>query len=317
MDRRKRHLLLLGGLVAFVFVLGLVFLINGMETKQLDDQARGESEGQFIQLDDGVTHYFLEGPEDGPLVVFVHGFSVPSYVWEPTSRYLNQCGYQTLRYDLYGRGYSDRPDLAYSHLDFLRQLEGLLAGLGLEGPWVIAGLSMGGPIAADYAAQHPAEVSGLILVAPEVLQSTSSDIFPLNVPGIGEYLMAAVMEPYLLPRLQMNDFFAPDQFPEWEQRYKVQMQYEGTGRALLATIRELIELDPVQIYQAVQAAGTPVLLVWGQEDQTIGEEQIQLLRGILPEMEHVFVEKAGHLVHYERAEEVNPLLADFLGQISW
>lgn len=37
----------------------------------------------------------------------MHGFSVPYYIWEPTFAALVQAGLRVLRYDLYGRGYSD------------------------------------------------------------------------------------------------------------------------------------------------------------------------------------------------------------------
>jgi len=45
----------------------------------------------------------------GPAVALVHGFSVPYYVWDPTAPELARAGFRVLRYDLYGRGYSDRP----------------------------------------------------------------------------------------------------------------------------------------------------------------------------------------------------------------
>ena len=41
----------------------------------------GMTPGQFVELSNGRTHYLLEGPEDGPLIVFFHGFGVFSYVY--------------------------------------------------------------------------------------------------------------------------------------------------------------------------------------------------------------------------------------------
>lgn len=305
----------LGFFVGWFLLLGGLFVFNGVENRDLDQNAKNEGGGTFVQLDQGMVHYYLEGPENAPLVVLIHGFSVPSYVWEPTTAFLNKNGYRTLRFDLYGRGYSDRPNLTYDISLFTDQLTGLIGLVAPDRPLTIVGLSMGGPIAARYAHQSPDRVQGVVLISPVVIQVTNKEIFPLNIPWVGEYLMSAVMEPYILPKLQASDFMHPENFPEWEAKYRVQMQFRGTGRAFLSTIRELVKLNPEVEYQALQGTGLPVMLIWGQADQTIGQGQIEVLQRILPEMDIRIVEDAGHLLHYERSNEVNSELIDYLNRI--
>jgi len=302
----------LGIIIGLILILAGLFVFNGVEYRDLDQISRDEAGGSFIDLDQGVVHYYLEGPDDAPLVVLTHGFSVPSYVWEPTTTFLNKNGYRTLRYDLYGRGYSDRPDLVYDITLFEGQLAELINSLQLNEPVTVVGLSMGGPVTARYAYKYSDQVAGVILISPEVIQSTNRDIFPMNIPGVGEYLMSAVMEPYILPKLQSSDFVDPEKYPEWEAKYRVQMQFKGTGRALLSTIRELVKLNPEMEYQALQGTGLPVMLIWGDADQTIGPEQIDVLQQILPEMEIRIIEDYGHLVHYESSAKVNSELIEFL-----
>ncbi len=316
--RRKRGCMKwgLGIVIALILFLGGLYIFNGVEHQDLDQNARNEAGGTFIELDLGTVHYYLEGPDDAPLVVLIHGFSVPAYVWEPTTEFLNNNGYRTLRFDLYGRGYSDRPDLDFDISLFEEQLAGLINGLGLDESVTVVGLSMGGPIAARYAHKYLDKVNGLILISPEVTQTSNGDIFPMNIPGVGEYLMSAVMEPYILPKLQANDFRYPDNFPAWEEKYREQLQFRGTGRALLSTIRELVKLDPELEYQELRETGLPVMLIWGADDQTIGKDQIEILQQILPGMDVRIVEEAGHLVHYERYDKVNPELIDFLDRIA-
>ncbi len=305
----------LGIVIGLILLLGALFVFKGVENRDLDQRAMNEAEGRFIQLDQGRVHYFLEGPEGAPLVVLIHGFSVPSYVWEPTTAFLNKNGYRTLRFDLYGRGYSDRPDLIFDISLFENQVAGLIEGLDLDKPFTVVGLSMGGPIAARYTYQHPDTVNSMILISPEVTQISNGDIFPLNIPLVGEYLMSAVMEPFILPKLQANDFIYPENFPEWEAKYREQLQFKGTGRALLSTIRELVKLDPELEYQELRKTSLPVLLIWGTADQTIGRDQIDVLQQILPEMNIRIVEDAGHLVHYEFSDEVNSEIFEYLDQI--
>ncbi len=88
--------------------------------------------GSFVALSDGCTHYELGGPQDGRPVALVHGFSVPYFIWDPTFRFLADSGFRVLRYDLFGRGFSDRPHLRYDIDLFCKQLRELLDILGFE-----------------------------------------------------------------------------------------------------------------------------------------------------------------------------------------
>ncbi len=288
------------------------YFILCTERKELDEEARIAAGGQFIQLSQGMVHYELGGEPNRPLVVLVHGFSTPSYIWEPTFQALIQAGFQVLRFDLYGRGYSDRPDTDYDLELFVGQLENLMDGLQIDQPIHLMGLSMGGPIAAAYANRHPDTIRSLTLIDPLVTNMFQSAIFPLNVPGIGEYLMAVVMEPFVLPKTQSGDLVHPERFPDWEGKYKVQTRYKGFGRAVLSTMRNFAELDTLSIYQDLAENDLPTLIIWGKEDQTISAEDIDLLREILPNHHFEAIEEAGHIPHYEKADEVNPILIDIL-----
>ena len=312
MRKHRIRKVLLSILLALVLLLASLYLILNVEKLDLTDAARENAAGDFVELSAGLVHYQLEGPADSPLIVLVHGFSVPAYIWDPTYLALKEAGYQVLRFDLYGRGYSDRPDVTYDISLFSTQLEELLSELEVDEPVHLIGLSMGGPVVARYANRHPDLVRGITLIAPGVVQVNWKDIFPLNLPGVGEYLMAAVMEPILLPRMQNSDFYQPENFPGWEERYRVQLQYKGTGRALLSTVRNLVELESEQEYQKLHETKLPVLLIWGSEDQSISRENIQVLQGLLPDMQVQIIEKGGHISHYEFPEIVNPILLEFI-----
>ncbi|MEJ2447570.1 MAG: alpha/beta hydrolase [Anaerolineales bacterium] len=300
-------------------ILGLAVVLTGLyftlDTERLDLDTGQKAPGDFIDLSKGVVHYSLMGPSDAPLVVLIHGFSVPSYEWEPTAGVLEDAGYQVLSYDLYGRGFSARPAVEYDLDLFVRQLEELITALEMHGPIVVVGHSMGGPIAARFASLHPEQTSGVVLIAPEVSQTTWKDIFPLNIPLVGEYLMTAVMEPIVLPKIQAADFVHPEKYPEWESKYRVQLQYRGTGRALLSTIRNLTDLDPADKYRQLQETDLPVLLIWGREDGTIGSDQIALLEELIPGIQIFIIEGVGHLPQLEGADQVNERLLRFLGDV--
>ena len=82
------------------------------EIKELGEDARAGSSGSFVQLSKGLTHYDLSGPFDGKVVVLIHGICGPFGIWSKIENSLSSQGFRILKYDLYGRGYSDRPDVS-------------------------------------------------------------------------------------------------------------------------------------------------------------------------------------------------------------
>src|SRR5205823_8089824 len=147
-------------------LLAILYAVRNLEHAPLDDAARRGAPGSFVRLADGVTHYELTGPNTARTVVLLSGMSVPYYLWDPTHDALAAAGYRVLRYDYYGRGLSDRPDVEYDLNTYDRQLNELLDTLRIRGPIDLAGVSMGGVVAADFATKHPEHVRSLILVDP-------------------------------------------------------------------------------------------------------------------------------------------------------
>lgn len=313
---RKLDLVLIFGSVPAALILlsvGAYFLLD-QETLDLTDEVQQKAPGSFLRLPDGIVHYELAGPSptrtDVRTVVLVHGFSVPYYIWDPTFEALVGAGFRVLRYDLYGRGYSDRPDATYDADLYDRQLLGLIEGLGINGPVDLAGLSMGGPIVVTFADRRPERVRALVLVDSAYHGARSAGPLTLT-PYLGEFLMTVSTAPSL-PRSQLTDFYDPSRFPDWPDKYRVQMQYKGFQRALLSTLRHFAVRDVEAEFARVGKSGRPVLLLWGEADQTVPVAVTKEILKVIPHAELHVIEEAAHLPHYERAEVVNPILIDFL-----
>jgi len=264
-------------LLILIILFGYFYL--NQEKLKIDQSVRASAPGEFVELSNGFVHYERKGSANGEIVVLVHGFSVPYYVWDPTVEGLVSQGFQIIRYDLYGRGFSDRPDMEYDLDFFVNQLDELTASLIPGESFHLMGLSMGGPIVASYAHQNPDKVISLSLIAPEVLPVSEKDIFPMNVPLLGELIVGVYLVPFHLPQSQLDDFYQPAQIFGWEDQYRVQLQYKGFKRAILSTIRNLVKMDPIVEYEKVQQTGLPILLIWGKEDQSISYEAIVIDTG--------------------------------------
>jgi len=278
----------------------------------LDAEARASAPGQFIAGSEGLTQYELAGPAESQTVVLVPGFSIPYYLWDPTFKALAEAGFRVLRYNLYGRGCSDRPDVMYDRDLFERQLVSLLSALKIESPVDLVGVSMGGAIAAGFTDRHPGSVRKLGLIDPAGLPMAGSLAKRLlQAPVIGEWLMDVMGDRILVADVP-NDFYRPDRFPEYPAQYPPQMQYTGFKRAVLSTLRHGPLENMAEAYQRVGQQDKPVWLVWGRHDRTLPFATSERVRALLPRAEFHAIEEAGHVPHYERPDVVNPLLVDFL-----
>jgi pimeloyl-ACP methyl ester carboxylesterase len=90
------------------------------------------------------------------------------------------------------------------------------------------------------------------------------------------------------------------------------LQFRGYLRAILSTIRNGMLDSFMDSYRQVGKMDKPVLLFWGRNDTTVPFEHSNDLRAALPNAEFHVIENCGHIPHYEKPEEVNPILLDFL-----
>jgi pimeloyl-ACP methyl ester carboxylesterase len=283
------------------------------ETKELNDESRKNAGGSFIQLADGVTHYELSGNESSEAVVLIHGFSVPYFIYDPTFKFLTESGFRVARYDLFGRGFSDRPAARYDLDLFFHQLTGLLDALRFPCRVNLIGLSLGGIIAATFAVHHPERVNKLVLIDPAGARPIS--LSPLHrvasLPLVAESILSLVGGQTLINSFA-KDFFDPALVDHFMSQYRVQMEYKGFQRAILSTIRHGMLGSFIDTYKALGKMDKRVLLLWGRDDMTVPFEHSFDLRAALPQVEFHAFEGCGHIPHYEKPDQVNPVLLAFL-----
>lgn len=307
----RRPVVLLGVAVATVCACLWVDVARlDPEKVPLDAREREQAGGSYVKTGLGWTHYEMAGPANGRTVVLVHGFSVPYYLWDGTFEMLRAAGFRVLRYDLYGRGYSERPRAAYDEAMFLRQLEDLLQALRIEGKVDLVGASMGGPLVAAYACGHAQQVRTLTLLGPGYGKGGELP-WRLRWPLIGEYVFARDWMPRM-PAQQRKDFIHPEQFPDWEDKYRVQMRYPGFRRALLQTLRHYATADWSASYECAGRLRIPALVVWGTRDADSPYAWSAEVMKRMPGARLLTVRDAGHVTHLENPEIVDPVLLEFL-----
>lgn len=282
------------------------FLCNG-ESRSIEESDR-ISQGTFLRLADGMTHYQALGRREAAPVVFVHGFSASMFMFDHLMARFNG-RYYAVRYDLFGRGLSDRPRTDYNQDLFDRQLLGLLDELGLQ-KVMLTGTSMGGLIAAEFAARHPERVSHLALIAPAgFLEKVPFSARLARAPILGDYIVYSFGDSIFVRNNRANFYGAvPEGFYE---KFGKQTVYRGFKRALISTLRHMPLEGGQAAFERAGKTALPKLLIWGKNDAVVPFANAASVASMLPGVQTAYLDGAGHCPHYEMPNRVAPLLEAF------
>jgi pimeloyl-ACP methyl ester carboxylesterase len=100
---------------------------------------------------------------DAPTAVCVHGLTANHRCWGTYAELLVKSGVNVIGYDLRGRGLSSKPQKGYGVFGHLEDLHAFLGEIKIEKP-ILIGHSLGAMIGMAYAAEHPDNLSHLIMV---------------------------------------------------------------------------------------------------------------------------------------------------------
>ena len=169
---------------------------------------------------------------------------------------------------------------------------------------------MGASVITSFADKYPDRVHSLIYVDP-AFRSPYTPPFGADIPPLWSF-MTAIFDEKGWADEQLGDFQHPEKFPDWPDKYRVQMQYRGFRRARLSEVVANAHLEQGQQVVRVGAHKRPVLIIWGTEDRSV---PFEMSDGVMAEFPHatlVAIDDAGHLPQVERPEAFNKALLEFL-----
>lgn len=305
---------IVAAIILVIAIPSAIYVASDIEKKDLNDTTRAQIGGSFAGLPSGMTHYELKGPESGQVVVLIHGSTIPMYVWDQQVDDLANAGFRVLRYDQYGKGFSDRPEGSYSQEFYRAQLTALLDTLGINKRVDLVGLSMGGGLAVDFTANQPDRVRKLILASP-VINSIKNDtnIKLLRPPVWREFLMRMVATGSLSKRAA-DLTSKSSRAAEYAAMFKEQTYYKGFERATLSMFRSDATTDYRSDYLAVGKQNRPIMLIWGTLDEDITPEMVQTIKNSMPNLKFEQLDGIGHDPQVEVPSKFNSLVISFLKQ---
>ncbi len=109
-------------------------------------------------------HVAEHGPEDGPLVLLLHGFPEFWWSWRHQLVALGEAGYHVVAPDLRGYGATDKPPRGYDAFTLTGDVAALIRALGADDAYLV-GHDWGGALAWATATLHPRVVNRLAVLS--------------------------------------------------------------------------------------------------------------------------------------------------------
>lgn len=259
------------------------------------------------------------GPEDGPLLILLHGFPESSRAWRKVIGPLGERGLRVVAPDMRGYGASDAPQgiEAYRLDTLVADVVALADALGAE-TFALAGHDWGGIIAWAVAARHPDRVRRLVILnAPhadivpaemrrhprQILRSWYAGFF--QIPRLPEAMLSAfgfrALRRTLLRTSRPGAFDAAD-----IAAYTAEWGRPGRLTAMLNYYRAL-RLPYVPLGRIT----VPVLILWGMKDRFLGAHLARASAALCDEVRIVRLNEDTHWIQHEDPRQVAVEIAAF------
>jgi pimeloyl-ACP methyl ester carboxylesterase len=250
---------------------------------------------KFLAIDDLIIHYRDEGT--GPTLVLLHGVASSLHTWDGWVERLAP-HYRIIRIDLPGHGLTGNdPSIERYEIPYMvDKLEKFLNKLSIDDMY-LAGNSLGGYIAWNYALHRPDRVKKMVLL--DAAGFTQDMPFIMNLaalPVMGE--LSGFMMPKFIVDMNIKEAFGDENkvTDELQQRYFDLTMRQGNREALVNVFRTMKEQSSKpNLGDRVKEIQTPTLLMWGDQDEWVPLSVMKQFEEALPHSQSIVYEGVGHM----------------------
>lgn len=260
----------------------------------------------------GVKTRVLEAGEGEPLIL-LHGTGGHIEAYAKNMQGLSK-HFRVLVIDMLGHGYTDKPDKPYGIDSYSDHLLDFIKAMDLSKPY-ISGESLGGWVAAWFAAHNPGYAKALVLNTPGNVNSDPEVMERLKNSTINAVVNANYENvKKRLEWLMYDKSVVTDELIENRRQIYTQPSYQKA----VYNIVYLQEIEARKQYiwdpSWCGKIDVPTLLVWTDHDPTSSVEQAGPIKDMIPGAELQVINDAGHWPQWEQVEEFNKTLTDFMLQ---
>jgi len=280
-----------------------------------------------VTLDDAefgplVFDVIVEGPDDGPAVVLLHGFPETAHSWRNQVPVLAEAGYRVIAPDQRGYSPGARPPAvdAYGFEHLVGDVLGLADALGAE-EFHLVGHDWGGAVAWQVAGRHPGRVRTLtVLSTPhpaafgvalsdegggdQAQRSSYMDIF--RAEGTEDGMLAN--EAVGLRMIYLGSGMTEDEAAPY-------LEAMSSREALGAALNWYRAAD-ITLVEGLGPIVAPTLYVWSADDVALGRQAAEATaRFVEGPYRFEVLEGVDHWVAEHGADDVNRLLLEHLSAV--
>ena len=249
------------------------------------------SPSSFIEVQGMEVHYRMEGK--GTPLVLLHGTGASLHTWDAWTEILGK-ELAIIRLDLPAFGLTGpHPQANYDLQTYVAFVDEFMRSIGID-KFALAGNSLGGAIAWNYAATYPNKVSELILVDPSGLPSAepSPAVFKIAQNPIGGPLLK-LFTPRAFIEKNLKEVYHDDSKIKEEvvDRYWRMARRTGNRQAFIDRTYAVDSSDP-NLLEKIQCR---TLILWGNEDIWTDPVNAPVFEDRIPNAQLIMYENVGHI----------------------
>ena len=244
-----------------------------------------------VTLPDGVRlHYRRQGPQSGPAIVLLHGYSDSSLSFTRIMPLLPP-EQRVIAVDLRGHGDSDRPADGYRMHDLAADVIQMMDALNVPSA-VVVGHSMGSFVAQALVERAPRRVSGLVLLgsAPVPVNDTMSELRATVAAFTDDLVDAAFVREFQYSTIAQP---VPDTFME---------AAIANSRRMPAAIWKKVISGMMDYRPALPRSTVRTLVLGGTRDAVFSVSEQTALAQQYPFARLRLIDDVGHTLHWEQPE---------------
>ena len=289
--RRASRLNIVLVLVAVVGAIMACFFRFDLDPAFVEARYAGDGLSHFVEA--GGIRFHIRDRGQGPVLVLLHGQSANFTVWEAAAELL-ATDHRVISVDMPGHGLTG-PDPAerYSPQGLAASLDTLMVALGVT-HFALAGNSLGGGVAAEYALAHPDKLSALLLLDP--LGAPITGALPIafaaeTVPVVGQFVPWFTPQ-WLVQPMLASTFGDPARLTPDESEALYELLLRAGNRT--AQYKTLLASVQSTLAQRLSGITTPTLLLWGTRDSWITPDHAAWFESHIPGIESHRLDGLGH-----------------------
>ncbi len=269
------------------------FGIHTTSPEQLK-QKYGNDISQYINLDGVTIHYQIEG--EGPTLILAHGVMASLHTWDGWVEALKD-KYRIIRFDIPGFGLSDPNQQRQLNPEYAVYItHAFVNALGLD-TFYLAGNSLGGFLAWNYAAAHPERVKKMILLDPIGYEQKLPWVMKIVTWPIIRFFARLTAPKFIVDYCVRMVYGKPENIKHGIfDRYFDLLSYPGGRDAMvdLFLVFKFYNGHP-DIAAKIKSISVPTLLMWGEKDAWVPVSLVDSWKKDIAQLEAIIYANVGHV----------------------